>query len=1159
MSKNKGYYFGKYDILTKPYSGSDFSRRCFIFPGQGAAFPGMAKKEYENSEIIQKKFALADALVQKFDSQRISDYIISPENLKKETLPAITNLALFTLESALFDIFISSDVIPEIVTGHSFGEYGALVASGIISFEDMVSIVYHRDIFCPPANSLGFMVAINADVKKIKSILKNKDYYISNINSPRQTVLSVSKNALDEITTLLKKEELRHKILYNVPQPYHSPYLKSVEKKVDNFLKDKNLSFKKPSIPLFSSVLGKLINKKNFRKRDIRTILIHQITTQVDFINQIEKIYDARCFTFLELGPKKLFSIFVEDILTGTGKEAKTEYALDLLTSTKKETIETVNSGDEKLFSSIQKTIGAITGYEAEKISPENRFQEDLGIDSIKKAEILLTVLNEANIYPGEEFNTSDFTRIKDVLSYLEKTKKANRITPVEQSRQEKKTDFKRYVFVPTEKPFGNHYWTSQYKEKILSLKIGIILKNESDCLKKISLFLIEKSLSDERKTIILSTDGAILDLEKILVLFKFFRAFSSTIKDDRFNLVLFSSESSLDKQQIPLLRCLVSFLKSLKKELPGMFFKHVRFEKSINKKSAMTTVMNEVHETSTTDVFYKNGKRFILEPRLANKEKNLSIGEKSVIVAIGGAKGITFSLIKNLSQKYKPIVYLVGKSLESDALVRKNITQLKQENPKIYYESLDARNIDSIEELFSRLKKQHKKIDLVINGAGAVKIGFLKEKTGEEIDYEFNNKVLPAENILKLALKYKPKRIINFSSVISHYGSAGQSIYTSANELVSELTKEYNSILKKTGSSAVTIHWPPWDGVGMTSNKGVFQKLNEYGVSLLKPERADELFLSDLSPSNNEPVYYLDNSDDLLCSFPLNDLRRYEPLIGEISDPFNISASILTLKKRFDLSKDIYLKDHTIKKSSYVPAATGIGMFLCLGNMYFKRFPTLNNIVISNPIIVKNNPVSCTFEAENRNDKSLFSIRSNALFFSCEAEAGKKEKAPRYNLKKPEKEVLIRSIYSDYYSKDSLYLGPTFQSINKALIDKDENPFFIIDNSKLPPVLGLGFYDKLIQWIDVLFQATSAVGLMKNFRTIPVSVSRLSIFSQTEISNRVYAIPIVTKYTGDEIEGNVALVNEKGDAIIELAGVLLKKIGEYEENKLEIKKYRNG
>ncbi len=1161
LNKGRGYYFGRYKITTAQYFGVDFSRKCFVFPGQGVAFPGMFKEQYLDFKIIREKFKEADILAKKFKLQKISDYIINQKRIKKETHHIVRNLALFTLEVALYELLVSKKFIPEIITGHSFGEYAVLVISGVVSFETMFDIVYHREIFCPKVNSLGFMIAVNVDKNKVKSILKKEEFYISNFNSQQQTVISVSNSVIDKVKKILEKEKIDYKILFDVPQPYHSPYLNNVKDKIREYIKNKKISFKKPQIPFFSSVNRKLIDANNFKEKDIRYILINQIISPVDFIYQVSSIYDLRCFNFIEIGPKKIFSEFIKNIFAG--KEVKTNSVMDILNLQKKDTSKIFNPKNNKLFSLISKTIGKITGYEIEKIAFEDRYQEDLGIDSIKKAEILLTVLDESKIYPGEDFNTSDFENIKDVVTYLENAEKTK--TNKKKFLFKKEVHFNRYTLSWMPKPLERYFFESTRKNKYIFVNFKDIQDNGKDTLDKIKLFLKEKNKKNWRQNIIIysnnlefkfndvSSDNLKNDVTfKIIPFFKFFRKFLKIIKRNDFNLVLVSCGKIH-----PYISGYASFFKSIKKELPEAFFKHIHFDKQYNKKTILGFVEKEMHEPNEIDILYKNNKRFVSVLNLVKGEKKVNLNKESVIIALGGAKGITFSLIKNISKKYNSVIYLVGKSLKENTIVNSNLEELKKYNSKVYYESLDATDINSLDKLFLKIKKRHKKIDLIINGVGVVAISFLKNKTDESINYEFRNKIFPAFNILNLSLKYKPKRIINFSSVISNYGSAGQSIYTCVNEIINRITMEYNSIQKDMDLSALTIHWPPWDEVGMTKQLGVAQRLKEYGASLLDPKKADELFSVDITSSNIESVYYLDKSDLLFYSFVLNNLQEYNVLIGKMINPFSISVSNSIFEKFFDLSKDIYLKDHKIKDIAYVPAAVGISMFLCLANMYYRGFTILENIVIYNPITIKKEPLKCFLKAERKGDIYDFSIKSNVSHFSCQTKGEQTKKTINYDLKKAKNEILVNSIYSEYYFKNSLYQGPIFQCIDKAFMDKEDNPFLRIDNSKLLPVLNCGIYDKLIQWIDVSFQALGAIGIKHNYKIIPIKISKITTFFHNKISNYLYIIPFVKKINSKTTKGDVIVVNENKEIILEMKGVFLRTINKYNENKLKIVKYK--
>jgi len=1139
VNKSQGYYFGSYDITMDKYSGEDFSRKCFIFPGQGSASPGMFKQQYLSFEIIRKKFEKADSLAKKNKLQKISDYILNPKKIKEDKLPIVRNLALFTMEVALCELLVSRKNIPKIITGHSFGEYAALVASGVVSFEEMFDVVYYRDYFCPKANSLGFMIAVGANGNEIKSILRKEKFYISNLNSYQQTVVSVSPDIIDKIEKIFKEKKVKYKILSDVPQPYHSPYLNEVRNKIKKYIENKKINFKKPQIPLFSSVIKKLIDENNFKEDDIKNILINQITTPVNFIFQISSIYKLRCFNFIEFNEKNIFSSFVRNILAE--KEIKADFILNILKLEKKAASKYLSPENSKLFSLVSKVIGEITGYEIEKISFEDRYQEDLGIDSIKKADILLTVLNESKINPGEDFNTSKFESIKDTVDYLKNAEKGAGLKG--NQYLERKFLFGRYVFSWEEKMLNDYFLMPDKKNKHIFFKMEEIYTAKEKILERLTQFFKENS--GQYLNIIICADYEEFNRDSIILFFKFWKLFLETAKTGKFNLILASFGKAC-----PCVDGYASFFKSMKKELPDAFFKHIHFEDNVEEKEMLGVIQKELREPLGIDVLYKKDRRFISVRKNAKKIKNkLELGENSVILAIGGAKGITFSLIKNISKKYKPAIFLAGRSSREDKSVQANIKELKKNNSRIYYESLDARDENSLEKLFSKIKNKHKKIDLIINGAGAVNISFIKYKSDEEAERELSNKIIPALNILKLASKYGSKKVINFSSIISKYGSAGQSIYTMANEIISSLTAKYDF--------GYVIHWPPWDGIGMTEQKGVLRNLKEHGVSLIKPEKANELFSSDLVSCDSKSVYYMDKDDDLLYGFSLNNFISWEPLIGKLTEPFNISAQSQIFEKIFDVSGDFYLKDHQIKGASYVPAAVGITMFFCLASMHNKKFPILENVNIYNPIIIKDSPLKCYLKIERKKDFYDFSIKSNVPNFSCQTKSMQEEKTIHHAVNKPDREILTGSIYSDYYFKDSLYLGPTFQCIDRAFLDKNDNIFFRIDNSKLLPVMNCGFYDKLVQWIDVSFQALSATGLKDNLRFIPVRVSKLTVFFHNRISNYLYAIPSITKFDSKEIKGDVVIVNENEEVILEMKDVSLRSIYKYDENKLKIIKYK--
>ncbi len=1140
INQSRGYYFGRYKALTSLYDGADFSKICFIFPGQGAAFPKMFREQYLAFPMMRERFELADLLAKENNLTKISDYLLAPEKIKQENLPITRNLALFVAEVAIFELLISRGVVPEIITGHSFGEYAVLVVAGVVSFEKMFEIICFREQACPAANVAGFMLAVNTGANELNRILAEDEFHISNLNSYQQTVLSARPEKVERIQKKLVQNNLKFKLLQDVPQPYHCPYLKEVQVKLKEYFQHQKIEFRKPKLAFFSSVSQKLIDASNFTKADIEYILVNQITAPVNFIAQISEIHALRCFNFVELGERKTFTSFVENILGG--EEIKTDFATNLLSAKFSQSIKSVkniNQKDNKLFALVNKVIGEITGYEIDKISLEDRFQEDLGIDSIKKADILLTVLDESKINPGEEFNTSNFSSINDTVEYLKQAQRKVKIKSV--PILEKQTFFDRYCFVWQPKEILEVFLLPAQRQTQLVVQFQEIFITPELLLEKLQLFLKENST--QNPNIIIVANGVEFEYAKIALFFNFWKSFlaHSAGESSDLTLVVFGEAS-------PMIKGCVSFLRSMKKEVPALFFKCIHFETRPELAEILEVVGREMREPFEIEVFYKNNQRLISVREKAEKKiTKLKIDKNFVILAIGGAKGISLALLRDIARSFDPIIFLVGRSSAEDLKVQSGLAGLKKIVSNVFYESLDACDFESLEKLFAKIKKQYGRIDLVLNAAGVVVVSFIQEKGQEEMERELRNKILPAVNVLKLAEKNEVKKVINFSSVVSKYGGAGQSIYAMANEIVAGLTMQY-----KFGA---VMHWPPWDGVGMTAQQGILKNLTEQGVSLLQPQKATKLFLADLARVDLGEIYYMDRDDDVFYGFSLLNFRKLAPLLGKLKNSLNISMAEPIFEKKFGLIGDVYLDDHQISGNSYVPAAVGIGMFFCLASAYDRRFPILEKIIIHNPLIVKKELVPANLEVKRVEKRLDFSIKSSVLNFSGQVNRFSEKISKETHIKKKaQKEISKSSIYCEKNAKQGLYLGPIFQNIEKAFLDEEGNAFFRLNNADLLPVLGLGFYDKFIQWIDASFQALSyAVGFKNGYKFIPVGVSKIATFFDSEITNYLLIYPTINEFSSDEANGNVVIINEKNEIIIEMEGIVLKSIARDNENRLKI------
>ncbi len=307
---------------------------CFMFTGQGSQYLGMAKHLYENSPIVAQTFEKAEKIWYNYYSYSIKEIIFGSEKLSDEankkrlTDTKFTQPALFIVDVALARLLAEEGLKPDIVAGHSLGEYVALVVSGAMSFEDGLRAVIERGRAMSRAGNTipGAMAAILAPIEIVKDIVKKvEDSYltIANYNSTSQTVVSGEIEAIEEVLELSEKKGVRA-VRLNVSTAFHSQIVKSVEEEMEKELS--KIEFSTPSIPVFSNVTSKEYPNDSDL---IRKHLVEQISSSVRWVEEIENMYKAGARYFVEVGPKKALFSFAKDVL----KDKKDIFVFNTLTA----------------------------------------------------------------------------------------------------------------------------------------------------------------------------------------------------------------------------------------------------------------------------------------------------------------------------------------------------------------------------------------------------------------------------------------------------------------------------------------------------------------------------------------------------------------------------------------------------------------------------------------------------------------------------------------------------------------------------------------------------------------------------------------------------------------------------------------------------------
>lgn len=274
---------------------------AFIFPGQGSQKVGMGKDFYQNFPEIRKYFDIVNEII----GLDIKDICF---NGPIETLSQtnITQPAILLISYITAQLIMNEGIHPEVVCGHSLGEYSALTIAGAFSFSDAIKIVKKRGQFMWEANqkSSGAMAAIiGLSPEEVEKICKKFSgrFYPSNFNSPKQVVISGAKDNLDEITDLFYKEGAKKVIPLSVTVASHTPLISDVGKKMKDELG--NINIGDLEIPFLSAV-----NVEYIKKEKVKEILTKQIISPVLWLNCVKKMIEDGINCFIEVGPKNILS-----------------------------------------------------------------------------------------------------------------------------------------------------------------------------------------------------------------------------------------------------------------------------------------------------------------------------------------------------------------------------------------------------------------------------------------------------------------------------------------------------------------------------------------------------------------------------------------------------------------------------------------------------------------------------------------------------------------------------------------------------------------------------------------------------------------------------------------------------------------------------------
>lgn len=294
---------------------------AFLFPGQGSQYVGMLRDLAIQFPEVRESFEIADRVLRTELPSALSSYVFPPPSFTPQDQQSrqqkliqtnVAQPALGAAGLAMFRLLNSLGVHPNYVAGHSYGEYVALCSAGAFDAEMLFKISEARGRLIREGTTTesGTMAAVDADAATVKDLIRGiEEVWIANLNSPRQTTISGTKRGIELASQKLKASATQFHPL-PVACAFHSPVISAVRDQLAKWLKQ--VKFSPPKLGVFGNTSAKLYPASPHEFADV---LAEHLVRPVDFVGEINAMYEAGARIFVEVGPRNVLTGLTSQIL----------------------------------------------------------------------------------------------------------------------------------------------------------------------------------------------------------------------------------------------------------------------------------------------------------------------------------------------------------------------------------------------------------------------------------------------------------------------------------------------------------------------------------------------------------------------------------------------------------------------------------------------------------------------------------------------------------------------------------------------------------------------------------------------------------------------------------------------------------------------------